>query len=332
MSAMRGRKKQLLQYAAIFFLVIFLVSGALLVLSLWENRQSEFPEGDAIGLVSTIEYEGKKYVLKEDVQTLLVLGLDKFEDAVTNDSYNNDQQADFVMLFVIDNRNETCAAIHINRDTMTDINILGVAGENVGTVNKQLALAHTYGNGREVSCGNVADAVSNLLYNVKVDHFVSVTMDSVPVYNDLVGGVEVTVLDDFTGVDDSLVKGEKVTLMGEQALRYIRSRKGLDDSTNATRMIRQRQYLEALYHKSAEMAKADEEFIMQASLKMSDYMVSDCSGNQLQDLFEKISGYEFLDIRSIEGTSVVGEKFMEFYPDVNSMKKIVVELFYQEEK
>ena len=320
----------MLRYAAVFCAAVFLVSAILLTLNIWENRQAFFSSDVPMGLESTIEYDGKTYTLKKDVQTLLVMGLDKFEDAIANDAYNNDQQADFVMLFVIDNLNETCTAIHINRDTMVDINVLGIAGEKVGTVNKQLALAHTYGNGAEVSCGNVADSVSGLLYNVKIDHFVSVTMDAVPVYNDLVGGVEVTVLDDFTGIDDTLVKGETVTLKGQQALHYIRSRKGLEDSTNMHRMVRQRQYLKALYEKSNQCVQNDSDFIINSSLKMADYMVSNCSVNQLQTLFEKISDYEFCDIRAIEGDSVVGEKHMEFYPDVDSMKKIVVELFYKE--
>ena len=39
----------------------------------------------------------------------------------------------------------------------------------------------------------------NFLMDVKIDHYISLTMDSVAVMNDLVGGVEVTVLDDFLG-------------------------------------------------------------------------------------------------------------------------------------
>ena len=195
-------------------------------------------------------------------------------------------------------------------------------------VNKQLALAHTYGNGREVSCRNTADAVSSMLYNITVNHYVSVTMDSVPVYNDLVGGVEVTVLDDFTGIDDELVKGETVTLKGEKALTYIRSRKGLDDSSNSTRMVRQRRYLDALYKKSIECKNSDENFVLTAVLQMADFMVSDCSSNQLTELAQTIIDYEFTEIRTIEGDNVVGEVHMEFFPDVDSLKKNVVELFY----
>lgn len=329
MSRAKHRRKQFLRCAALVSLVVFLLSAALLILNVWEKNRGTFPSGNSNGLDSTIEYDGKKYVLKDDIQTFLVLGLDKFDDAVQNDAYNNDQQADFVMLFVIDEANKTCTAVHINRDTMADMSILGVAGEKVGTINKQLALAHTYGNGREVSCRNTAEAVSNLLLNAKVDHYISVTMDAVPIYNDLVGGVELTVMDDFTGVDDTLIQGETVTLMGEHSLRYIRSRYGMDDSTNNARMKRQQQYLEALYKKSVDCIEKDDGFIVDASLKMADYIVSDCSVERLQMIFEKIAGYEFNGIRALEGDTVMGEEHIEFYPDVDSLKKIVVDLFYE---
>ena len=159
----------------------------------------------------------------EDVESFLILGLDKFEDAINNDSYNNDQRADFLMLLVFDNSEKKFTAVHLNRDTMVNMNVLGVAGQKIGTVNKQLALAHTYGNGRDVSCRNTADAVSELLNGVKVNHYLSITMDAVPILNDLLGGVEVTVLDDFSGIDDTLIKGETVTLHGDHALTYVLS-------------------------------------------------------------------------------------------------------------
>lgn len=317
-----------LRIAAGVFLFIFLLSTVLLIVNLWENRNSAyFPEGTA-GPQSVMQYNGTEYELKEGIRTLLVLGLDKFDEVEAVDGYTNNKQADFVMLLVIDDNAKTVTALHINRDTMADIPVLGIAGEKIGMVNKQLALAHTYGNGREVSCRNTADAVSSMLYNITVNHYVSVTMDSVPVYNDLVGGVEITVLDDFTGIDDELVKGETVTLKGEKALTYIRTRKGLDDSSNSTRMVRQRQYLDALYKKSIECKNSDENFVLTAVLQMADYMVSDCSSNQLTELAQTIIDYEFTEIRTIEGDNVVGEVHMEFFPDVDSLKKNVVELFY----
>ncbi len=324
----RERRQKNLKYAAIILAAVLVVSTALLLVRIWENRQSQFPEHNSGSVSETLEYNGEKYILKDGLETVLVLGLDKFNGSVS-ESYNNDMQADFLMLLVIDHNNSSCTALHINRDTMAEMAILGVAGDKVGTVTKQIALAHTYGNGKEVSCRNTAEAVSDLLMNIDIDHYISVTMDAVSVFNDFVGGVEVTVLDDFGGVDETLIKGETVTLMGEHALNYVRTRYGLDDSTNSQRMIRQRQYIEALYRKTVSVMKNDESFIVNAGLKLSDYIISDYSGNALENLAKKIEGYTFNEIRDIDGETVKGEVHMEFYPSEDSVKETVVSLFYK---
>ena len=320
-----------LKIIAIVMAVVFVLFAGLLALHIWEQKQGVFTAPSGYGN-SSLEYNGKEYVLKDDVETLLIMGLDKFEGNVSESSYNNDRQADFIMLLVIDNENSKYCAVHINRDTMAEVNILGVNGQKVDSITKQIALAHTYGNGQKVSCRNVADSVSKLLKDVSVNHYASLTMDAVPVMNDLVGGVELTVLDDFTGIDDTLVEGETVTLTGEQALNYVRTRYGLEDSTNETRMERQRQYLNALFEKTKSYAENDENFIAETTLKMSDYLVSNRSATRLQEVFEKLTKYDYEGIREISGESKVGEEFMEFYPDEDSVMKTVIDLFYKEKE
>ncbi len=325
-----NNKKILLKFITIALVVVFLVSALMIGLEIWESQQGKFPE------ISTEDnnliYDGKEYVLKKNIETFLVLGLDKYEGESVKDSYNNDKCADFIMLFVFDNENKKFSTIHINRDTMAEMNILGVAGNTVDTVVKQISLSHTYGNGKDVSCRNTAESISELLNGIRVNHYISLTMDAVPVLNNLVGGVEVTLLEDFTSVDESMVKGEKVLLNGEQALIYIRSRYGLENSTNSARMERQQQYINAFYNKLRESAEKDEEFIVEASMKISDFIVSDRSVNQLQDLAKKVNEYEFLGIKDIEGESKKGEKYMEFYPEKSSIDEIVVDLFYTEKE
>lgn len=327
MGKKRNDKRKLMRGLAVALLAVFLLTGAFLLLELWEKRQSIFPEQKTENTV--YEYNGVEYVKNEDVESFLILGLDKFEDAINNDSYNNDQRADFLMLLVFDNSEKKFTAVHLNRDTMVNMNVLGVAGQKIGTVNKQLALAHTYGNGRDVSCHNTADAVSELLNGVKVNHYLSITMDAVPILNDLLGGVEVTVLDDFSGIDDTLIKGETVTLHGDHALTYVRERYGLEDSSNSTRMVRQRQYMTAVYDKAMLEIENDDNFVIEASSKLADYIVSDRSVNQLQEIAKKLSQYKFTEIETLEGESVVKDGLMEFRPDADSIDKIVFELFYK---
>ena len=233
------------------------------------------------------------------------------------------------MLVLIDRTNRQCQLIHINRDTMSSVPILGVMGDVAGTQVEQLALSHTYGTGKEDSCRNTVRAVSTFLHETPIDHYVALTMDAVAVLNDAVGGVEVEVLDDFSGVDKSLVKGQKVTLRGQQALTYVRSRRGMEEQTNTNRMARQRQYLDALRLKLTDKIRGDGGFSLETALNLSAYMTSDCSVNRLADIADRVAEYGFSDILTIAGESVQGEEFMEFYADDEALQSMILDLFYR---
>ena len=77
-----------------------------------------------------------------------------------------------------------------------------------------------------------------------------------------------------------------------------------------------------------DLIKTNEKFVVDASLKLSEYMVSNCSLAQFQNIFEKISKYSFTAINYLNGEMKAGERFMEFYPSEESVKKQVVDLFY----
>ena len=124
-----------------------------------------------------------------------------------------------------------------------------------------MALAHTYGSGGSDSCLNAVKAVSRLLGGVKIDHYMTLTMDGVGKINNLVGGVTVTMLEDFSELDPAMKKGETVTLKGEQALLYVRTRQGIGDQSNLSRMERQRQYLESFYGKLMEANRKIDGFL-----------------------------------------------------------------------
>ncbi len=320
--------KKYTKYVIIIFAVIFLISAALLLLELWEKHRSDFPELSEKSDV--IEYNGQKYSPKKDVETFLVMGLDKFQGSSTADSHESGIQADFLMLFVIDNEAKKCTALHINRDTMVNINKVAIGGVKVDSFTKQIALAYNYvaDDNEKVKCRNVKDSVESLLNGVKIDHYLSLTMDSVAILNDLVGGVEVTVLDDFSSIDNSLVKGENIVLNGQQALCYIRSRYGLENSENIARMARQRQYVNALYSKAVSCIDEDKDAVIKWVDAMDEYLVYDSSDYEMKELAKKLSEYEFSGIREIEGEVKNGEEFVEFYPASDFIMKTVAELFY----
>ena len=221
-------RKDVLRKILIIILVLICTSGIFLGIHIWEQQQIT-QTANVYSSDNSVEDKQSSYVLKSGLETYLVIGIDKRGKLEPSQSYNNDKQADFLLLTIIDNENKTVEVLHINRDTMTEVPVLGVKGEPAGTVTEQIALSYTYGSGMHDSSKNTVEAVSMLLQGVEIDHYITMTMDAVPIINDMAGGVTVKVLDDFSGIDDSLEKDKEVTLKGEQALTYIRSRSGLED-------------------------------------------------------------------------------------------------------
>lgn len=324
----KSTKKDYLKYVSIALVVVFVIAAVFLFIEIWDKKYGSFNEAETEDTVVT--YEGKEYEYKDEIETFLVLGLDKQEGT---DSNENGVYADFLMLFVFNNDTKQCSAIQINRDTVTRVNQLSVGGTSVvASYDKQIALAYNYVNddNDKIRCRNTKDSVEYLLKDIKIDHYMSLTMESVPASCEIVGGVEVEVLDDFTGIDDSLIKGEKVTLTGEQALRYVRTRYGLEDSTNSTRMKRQQQYIEALYNKVNSCIEEDEEFLIKFIDHMDEHIVYDSSDNKMLKFAEKFEDYEFVGVRELEGELKIVDNLYEFHPNEDSIWETVIDLFYTE--
>jgi LCP family protein required for cell wall assembly len=204
-----------------------------------------------------------------------------------------------------------------------------LGGVYAGEIYGQLALAHTYGSGLKDSCRNTADAVSDFLGGVEIDDYVSLTMAGIRILNDAVGGVTVTIEDDFSEVDETMVMGETITLVGDQAEYFVRYRKDVGDQTNTSRMARQRQFITEWTKLAFEKAKNNDKYVLSTLLSISDYMVSNMSVEQLSKLADTLSEYENLGIETIDGETSLGDEFMEFYADEDSVTDLVIENFMQ---
>lgn len=297
-------------------------------------RQEDQTDADPEDMYSdgedvTMTYNGQSYVYNDELTTLLIMGIDDYELAESA-SARNTSQVDFLLVAVFDDEAKTCTLLQINRDTMANVPAYDAFGSYMGVYYEQIALAHTYGSGLEDSCEHTVDAVSDFLYGVEIGNYISLTMDAVPVLNDLVGGVTVTIEDDFTGVDDALVMGETVTLMGEHALNFVRSRSSMsDDSTNLRRMERQRTYMLALTESLRQAVVEDDTFVIEAWAAIAGYMVTDCSVDDMATYGEQLTEYTLTGIVTPEGESVQGETYMEYYVDEAALQELVVELFYE---
>lgn len=92
-------------------------------------------------------------------------------------------------------------------------------------------------------------------------------------------------------------------------------------------MKRQEQYLNALEKKLEECSDNDPDFILKAVDEVGQYIVYDSTEYRMKEIAEKFREYDFMGICEIEGENSVVDGYMEFYPDEDSILKIVTEKF-----
>lgn len=303
-----------------------LIAGAYYVQknSMEEQIENAGQAEHGIEIKREIKYGEQTEKFRRQLRTVLFIGIDG-EDEIpqyTEDDlipFVNYQQADFLTLMVIDDINRKIELVQINRDTMTYVPWLGVTGEVGGYVYEQIALSHNFGSGLKDSCINTCNAVSRLLFKAPIDHYIMLSMGAVPVLNDSIGGVKVTVEDDLSSIDPSFVPGSTVTLIGDNALKFVRARADVGDQTNVSRMRRQRAYINGYIEQAKAAFEANTEILFDTVQCLDRYMLTDMSTEALAALTDSISTYEKNSIYTPAGESVVGEKYMEFYPDIDSM-------------
>ena len=164
-----------------------------------------------------IQWNGQSYKLRNNLFSVLFIGVDKTRQTLESiEGYRNHGQADFLMLAVMDRDAKTVTRLMIDRDTITEITTLGVFGDVSGTRVERVSLSHSFGDGKTQSCIFTMEAVSRILFGMKINSYLSMNLDGIPRLNDAVGGVTVKIEDDFSAHDPTMVPGATVTLHGDQ--------------------------------------------------------------------------------------------------------------------
>lgn len=321
----------------ILLLCVVLLAALLAGASLMAKKDAEAPienagtAQNAAVKQESLTYDGQEYPMKPHLQTVLLIGTDALEAYEEKTEgvkpFYNYHQADFLTLVVLDTERNTAEILQLNRDTMTDVPWLDVLGNYGGTEFKQLCLAYNYGDGGMKSCKNTVSAVSGLLFDAPIDHYIQIPMTAIGVLNDLVGGVPVTLKEDLTAVDPAFAEGTTVWLDGGQAEKFVRARMGLENDTNLARMKRQRQYLASFQKRAREAFHSDSEFMVKLLEKLSEFLQSDLTAQQLSDLLTRLDTCEISPIRYAEGELKTGERYYEFYPEEGSLWAMVKQAY-----
>ena len=313
-------------------LAILLLAAVLLFLGgSWLEKRSqnpetrtELPQADQ----ETVEVDGVTYRKKDGLTTILAIGVD--HETQEEYAYRQAGQADFLRLIVLDSKNNTVQQLQIDRDTITPVTMLGLMGDRYEPVDQQISLGYAFGDGQQSSCEVTVEAVENLLGGQTIDEYISMGLDGISTLNDLAGGVTVTLEDDFSAIDPAMTKGTTLTLQGQQAETYVRSRYGIGVGTNEDRMKRQEQYVQQLSSQLDAKVREDQNFALTAYDALEPYLYTNIARGRLANEVWAARDYQRLATISPEGTHQVGEDgFMEFYPDAKSLQQAVLQLFYE---
>lgn len=276
----------------------------------------------------TIVRDGVKYFPRQDITTVLIMGIDEYGEVRAFEP-NKAGGVDMAALLIFDEQTQSASILSLNRDTMMPIRKLDENGKPVGSFVGQLTYSHMYGTGLEDSCENTRQVISDFLYGISIDYYMAMNMDAISILNDAVGGVTVNVVDDFSSIDPAITKGE-VTLRGDQAVTFVRSRKGLGDQLNVSRMERQRVYMDAFLKALRAKTESSDSFALKAYADVSPYIVTDISSNVFSGMLQRYSDYSLAEMVIPEGENVLGEQYMEFHVDEEKLDEVILQLFYAE--
>lgn len=286
----------------------------------------------------TVKLGGKKYEYFHRIESYLFIGTDYSGQEKTETQEYTGDMADFLALLVIDRTDEKYGILQLNRDTMTKIRLIQKNGKGEAMAKQQLCTAHWYGGTAEHSDRNTVEAVKRLLGGIKIDGYYTLNMKHIPEINHAVGGVEVTVEDDFSNSDDSLETGQTVTLTDSQAVHFIHDRMNVGDGENTSRMRRQKSYMEGWYQKAVTKLKEAPGFINDLYREFMESASTDLMGRDVSKIVNRLSVYDSCGIKNIEGKIKLGKalgdglEHTEFYPNEESLCATMKALYSLEER
>ena len=287
-------------------------------------------QSEELAALGRLKLNGNIYSYYHDFETYLIMGTDK---TGADSKVYQGSMSDFLMLVIVDKTDNNYSFLPINRDTMSEVRLIQDDGTGVATAELQLCTAHWYGGNAEQSCANTVESISKLFGGLKINGYYAIPMDAIPKLNHSVGGVTVTLLEDFQDIDRQMKKGETLALSDEQAYRYIHDRYGVGDEKNTSRMKRQQQYMEAFFTKAKEKAKSDKAYVGQLFREFEQTATTNLTAKKISGLTNRLIKGTQKGFFEIKGTSKIGKALgdgidhAEFYPDKESIIDVMTKIY-----
>lgn len=287
-------------------------------------------QSEELAALGSLKLNGNIYSYYHDFETYLIMGTDK---TGADSKVYQGSMSDFLMLVIVDKTDNNYSFLPINRDTMSEVRLIQDDGTGAATAELQLCTAHWYGGNAEQSCANTVESISKLFGGLKINGYYAIPMDEIPKLNHSVGGVTVTLLEDFQDIDRQMKKGETLALSDEQAYHYIHDRYGVGDEKNTSRMKRQQQYMEAFFTKAKEKTKSDKAYVGQLFREFEQTATTNLTAKKISGLTNRLIKGTQKGFFEIKGTSKIGKALgdgidhAEFYPDKESIIDVMTKIY-----
>ena len=317
--------------------VVVAVIGGLVAAKLTANKNRGYiPESQTGGEADQSEwgnrltYKGKNYRKNENIKTILFIGVDQNSedqwddyDEATQGVIGNSGRADSIILFVLNDETQTTKMILISRDTMTEVDVYDKAGNFAFSTQNHLNMQYSYGDSPSRSLFLMKRTVGDLLYGIRIDGALSLTMDGISKIVDLLGGIPLTMAEDYSYIDERYTEGATVTLDGKEMEHFIRYRDTGAFASNEKRIERQSWLIGEVFQYLKKTGLMT--FIEDIIDKDPDYIESDVDG----ELLKKLSKYQIESEKyRLPGENVEGERYDEFHVDEEALQDLIVSLLY----
>ena len=278
-----------------------------------------------------IDENGVAYKYRDDVISILLMGIDYMSDENHwfYETISNGGNADVMALVILNTKTFDFSILYIPRDTMADVIAMDAEGNYIDTVRTNISTAHSYGDGKDLSCQLTADAVSRLLYGVPVNRYIALDFDALYTLNTIIGGLTITFTEDYSDINAAYTKGSTVTMNSTQMNQFITYRNIYNVSSAYDRGVRNMAVLKALFEQCKDEIAADPMVALDFMSQLGSYLTTDLALREITFLASNIGKMNFTSdtIIKLPGESVMGEEYAEFYPDEQWLHDFVADTF-----
>lgn len=270
-----------------------------------------------------IIYKGQRYKKNKDISPILFLGVDHadgLDDAVY---LGRGGRSDTIYVFLLNKKEKTNTLLSISRDAMTEVDVYNPEGRYYYSGIMQVTMQYAYGNSDKNSSQLAEKTISELLYDLDFDAYLSVNLDAVSDVVDMLGGMTITMPEDYSYIDPRYKKDEELTLDSWEVEWLLRYRDKSQLESNDDRMKRQTVLLET----AVEELKA--RGILSMVSEILDLTKNNITTNAGVETIKKIASFPISkDSYSVPGDNRAGEIHAEFYVDGKALMDLLVKLFY----